>query len=217
MSSKNTKDLVIYIAVALLSAMAGFAAIYVTLGGGDNGGEEQTSLTRQNGEVGSGPVGADGKRLNVGAMTAFVFNKAAAALPEVTFKDADGRERTLKDWQGRAVLLNLWATWCAPCRKEMPALDRLQKALGSDRFEVVALAVDRAGAEGARKFLNETGASALKLYVDQTARAGTLLKIIGFPTTILIDRQGGEIGRLAGPAEWDSEDAKRLVRAAIGE
>jgi thiol-disulfide isomerase/thioredoxin len=113
------------------------------------------------------------------------------------------------------VLLNLWATWCAPCRKEMPELDRLQAELGSERFEVVALAVDRAGAEGARKFLAETRVKSLALYVDQTARAGTLLKAIGLPTTILIDAQGREVGRLTGPAVWDSAEAKRLIRAVV--
>ena len=78
-------------------------------------------------------------------MAAFVFRKAPEALPEVNFQDATGKERTLADWRGKVVLLNLWATWCLPCRKEMPALDRLQKELGSDKFEVVAISVDRKG------------------------------------------------------------------------
>jgi thiol-disulfide isomerase/thioredoxin len=113
------------------------------------------------------------------------------------------------------VLLNLWATWCAPCREEMPSLDRLQKDLGSDKFEVVALSLDRKGAEASQKFLDETKVSSLKLYVDASAKQGTTLKIVGMPTTILIDKEGRELGRLAGPAEWDSEDAKRLITAAI--
>lgn len=149
-------------------------------------------------------------------MAAFVFKKEPEPLPEFTFVDGTGAERSLKDWEGKVVLLNLWATWCAPCRKEMPALDRLQQALGSDEFEVVALSVDRGGAEASKKFLDQINIEALKLYVDPTARATSQLKAIGLPATLLIDAQGREIGRLTGPAEWDSEDAKRLVQAALG-
>jgi thiol-disulfide isomerase/thioredoxin len=148
-------------------------------------------------------------------MAAFVFRKEPEALPEVKFQDAEGKERTLADWRGKVVLLNLWATWCVPCRKEMPALDRLQQELGSDRFEVVAVSVDRKGVEGARKFLDETKADKLALYVDPTMRLTSDLKAIGLPATLLIDAQGREIGRLLGPAEWDSEDAKRLIRAVV--
>jgi thiol-disulfide isomerase/thioredoxin len=148
-------------------------------------------------------------------MAAFVFRKEPEALPEVKFQDAEGRERTLADWRGKVVLLNLWATWCVPCRKEMPALDRLQQELGSDRFEVVAISVDRKGIEGAKKFLDETKVGKLALYVDPTTRLTSELRAVGLPATLLIDRQGREIGRLLGPAEWDSEDAKRLIGAAL--
>jgi thiol-disulfide isomerase/thioredoxin len=148
-------------------------------------------------------------------MAAFVFRKQPEALPEVKFQDAEGKQRTLADWRGKVVLLNLWATWCLPCRREMPALDRLQQELGSDRFEVVAVSVDRKGIEGARKFLDETKAGKLALYVDPTTRLTSELRAVGLPATLLIDAQGREIGRLLGPAEWDSEDAKRLIRAAL--
>jgi hypothetical protein len=98
----------------------------------------------------------------------------------------------------------------------MPALDRLQAALGSDKFEVVALSVDRKGAEASKKFLDETKVERLALYVDPAARANTVLRALGLPVTLLIDREGREIGRLLGPAEWDSEDAVRLIRAVAG-
>jgi thiol-disulfide isomerase/thioredoxin len=215
--SSRARELAISIAVALLSAAAGFAAIYVTVGGGDNAGSPDRSTLLPGQAAKPGPATADGGRLNSGAMAAFVFKATPEPLAEVAFKDGKDRELTLKHWQGRVVLLNLWATWCAPCRKEMPELDRLQAELGSDRFEVVALAVDRAGAEGARKFLAETGVKSLALYVDPAARAGTQLKTIGLPTTILIDREGREVGRLTGPAVWDSAEAKRLIRAVVGE
>ncbi|HEX7076610.1 MAG TPA: TlpA disulfide reductase family protein [Hyphomicrobiaceae bacterium] len=149
-------------------------------------------------------------------MAAFVFKKAPEPLPEFTFMDGSGAERTLKDWQGRVVLLNLWATWCAPCRKEMPTLERLEQALGSDKFQVLALSVDRGGAEASKKFFDQISVEALDLFVDPTGRATSQLKAVGLPTTLLIDAQGREIGRLTGPAEWDSEDAKRLIQAVLG-
>ncbi len=147
-------------------------------------------------------------------MAAFVFRKEPEALPEIKFQDGQGKERTLADWRGKVVLLNLWATWCVPCRKEMPALDRLQQALGSDKFEVVAISVDRKGIASAQAFLDDTKAGKLAVYVDTTLRTTSQLGAVGLPATLLIDANGREIGRLLGPAEWDSEDAKRLIRAA---
>ena len=146
-----------------------------------------------------------------------MFRKQPEALPEIKFQDAEGKERTLADWRGKVVLLNLWAAWCLPCRKEMPSLDRLQAAMGSDKFEVVALSVDRKGLEASRKFLDDTKVERLTLYVDPSARATSALRVVGLPATLLLDTQGREIGRLLGPAEWDSEDAKRLIRAAVSD
>ncbi|HWE16119.1 MAG TPA: TlpA disulfide reductase family protein [Hyphomicrobiaceae bacterium] len=161
------------------------------------------------------PKGPGANSLSQGQMAAFVFRKEPEALPQFKFQDAEGRERTLSDWRGKVVLLNLWATWCLPCRKEMPSLDRLQKELGSDQFEVVALSVDRKGLEASQKFLDETKVERLALYVDPSARANTELRVVGLPVTLLIDAQGRELGRLLGPAEWDGEDAKRLLRTVL--
>jgi len=196
--------------IAALSALAAFAAVYVIAGRPDN--ERGTVLSPPSSESGA-PASAN--KLSTGAMTTFVFKEPPAPLPEVQFVNAEGKPMTLKDWRGKVVLLNLWATWCAPCRGEMPALDRLESALGSDKFEVVALAVDKSGLEGARKFLDETKAQKLKLYADPTARLGNEFKVIGMPTSLLIDRQGREVGRLIGPAEWDSPDAKRLIQSLL--
>jgi thiol-disulfide isomerase/thioredoxin len=150
-------------------------------------------------------------------MASFVFKKAPEALPELRFQDGQGQELTFDKFKGKVVLLNLWATWCLPCRKEMPALDRLQAELGSDKFEVVALSVDRTGVAGARKFLEETKVEKLALYADPSARLASALKAVGLPTTLLVDAEGREVGRLVGPAEWDSADAVRLIKAVIAQ
>jgi thiol-disulfide isomerase/thioredoxin len=217
--------------VAALSISAGFAAVYVTLGGPDNarpaivassptgapGMTAPATTATQTGEPANAApsAGVAQPRLNAGEVAGFVFKKQPEPLDTVAFVDGKGQSRTLADWKGRVVLLNLWATWCAPCRKEMPGLARLQKTLGSDKFEVVALAVDRAGLDAAAKYLGSIDAKDLALYVDATARAVAPLKAVGMPTTLLIDREGREIGRLTGPAEWDSADAQRLIQAHI--
>lgn len=161
-------------------------------------------------------TGSDGKPLNRGAMTTFVFKKQAMKIDAPpTFNGPDGKPVTMADFKGKVVLLNLWATWCAPCRKEMPHLNELQQKLGGDQFEVVALSVDRGSDKKPKDFLAEVGASALKFYHDPSAKAGFSFMAIGMPTTLLFDREGREIGRLVGPAEWHSDDAKNLIRAAI--
>lgn len=201
------------LAILAVSALAGFAAVYATLSPRDNAAivKSQSAATpAKEAETPSASPAKPGEK-----MAAFVYKKAPEALPEITFNDASGKTLTLADFKGKTVLLNLWATWCAPCREEMPALDRLQKELGGDKFEVVALSLDRKGAEASQKFLDETKATNLKLYIDATGKQGTTLKIVGMPTTILIDNEGRELGRLAGPAEWDSADAKKLIEAAL--
>jgi thiol-disulfide isomerase/thioredoxin len=151
------------------------------------------------------------------AMAAFVRKAAPTPLPEIGFQDASGATVTLAQWKGRVVLMNLWATWCGPCRKEMPALAALQKQLGGPDFEVVAVSVDSKGAEASSAFLKETGADSLKLYVDPSTKVLEAIQAIGLPATVLIDRQGNEIGRMLGPAEWSSPEAEALIKAAIAE
>jgi thiol-disulfide isomerase/thioredoxin len=196
--------------VLALSALVGFAGVYLTLGRSDNA-ASPPKVT----ENATSPGGAVKTEAKTGQMAAFVTKKTPEALPEITFNDGTGKPLTLADFKGRTVLLNLWATWCNPCREEMPSLDRLQQALGSDKFEVVALSLDKQGAAGSQKFLDEVKAKSLKLYVDASGKSGTVMKLVGMPTTILINKEGLEVGRLAGPAEWDSEDAKKLITAAM--
>ena len=137
----------------------------------------------------------------------FPLLETPRALPTIGFLDSEGRETTFGAFEGRTVLLNIWATWCTPCREEMPALDRLQARLGGTDFEVVALAIDREGMPAVRAFYEELGLEALRIYVDPTGRAGRELGVFGIPTTLLIGPSGRELGRLVGPADWDSEEA----------
>jgi len=209
-------------AVVAASALAGFGAVYVMARTADNGATEgarryaQATAPPATAPAAGLPSGPGRNPLSVGEMAAFVFKKAPEPLPEFSFLDATGKERTLRDWRGRVVLLNLWATWCIPCRKEMPGLDRLQGELGSTDFEVVAVSADRKGLEGSKQFLDQIKVTKLALYADPSVRVTSTLKAVGMPATLLIDREGREIGRLTGPAEWDSPEAKALIRAALG-
>jgi thiol-disulfide isomerase/thioredoxin len=218
--------LIAYIAIAAVFALVGFGAVYVTLGDADNRkGEAVVSApattpsppVAEKKPAPSLPTGPGKNPLSVGQMAGFVFKNTPEELPHAPFVDADGRELTLADWKGKVVLLNLWATWCAPCRKEMPGLDRLQASLGSDKFEVVAVSVDRTGIDGAKKFLDQIHVRHLAVLSDPTARMASTLRAIGLPSTLLIDAQGREIGRLVGPAEWDTPEAKALIRATLNQ
>jgi len=155
-----------------------------------------------------------------GEVAAFAVAHAPFRVPDLAFKDADGRARSLADWRGRTVLLNLWATWCVPCRKEMPALDALEEKLGGENFTVVAVNIDTRDPQKPLAFLNDTGVTHLAYYSDQSAKVFQDLKLagkaFGMPTTLLIDHAGCEIGEMAGPAEWASDDAVKLLSAAIG-
>lgn len=140
------------------------------------------------------------------------MHEAPKPMPEIQFQDGEGQPRTLADHLGKVVLLNVWATWCIPCRKEMPTLDRLRAELGGPDFEVVALSIDRAGPDPVRKFFAEIGIQHLALNIDASGKAMFALGIIGLPATILIDREGREVGRLIGPAEWDSPAMVAFLR-----
>lgn len=133
------------------------------------------------------------------------------------FVDGAGRDLTLADFRGKVVLLNIWATWCVPCREEMPTLDRLQGQLGGDDFHVIPLSIDRAGLKVVRRFYEEIGLRHLGMYLSDSTRAMFALGIIGLPTTILIDRSGRERGRLVGPAEWDSTVVMAQIQSIINE
>jgi thiol-disulfide isomerase/thioredoxin len=155
-----------------------------------------------------------------GEVAAVNVAKSPLKVPDLTFLDPGGKPITLADLRGRTLLLNLWATWCVPCRTEMPTLDALQAKLGGPDFAVVAVNIDTRDPSKPKQFLNEIGVQKLAYYADPTAKSFQDLKAVGrafgMPTTLLIDRQGCEIGTIAGPAEWASDDAVKLIEAALG-
>ena len=199
-------------AIAVAGAAAGLAVVY-GIGG----------LKRNAGDPRCAPAVETAQRLAPmarGEVAALAMAEAPLQIPDVAFHDSAGAERRLSDWRGRTVLLNLWATWCIPCRREMPALDALEGTLGSPSFEVVAVNIDTRDPAKPRAWLDEVGVNRLAYYGDQSARVFQDLKqvgrALGLPTTLLVDPSGCEIGTAAGPAEWASQDGVRLVRAALG-
>jgi len=198
---------------ALLGTIAGFAGVYLTGGLQRNAGVSDTSCIN---------AGLAAKRLmplSKGEVAAFAPNSAPRRATPISFKDGSGRTLSLDDFKGRVVLINLWATWCVPCRKEMPALDELEGKLGGRDFAVLAINLDQRGGDKPKKFLEEIKAKRLLYYEDPTTNVFQKLKMAGrapgLPSTILVDRQGCELGFLPGPAEWASEDALALLRAAM--
>jgi thiol-disulfide isomerase/thioredoxin len=154
-----------------------------------------------------------------GEVAALTMATAPLRLPDLAFEDAEGRPKKLSDWRGRTVLVNLWATWCVPCRKEMPALESLQTKLGGPNFEVVAVNIDTRDPEKPKNFLKEVNLTRLGYFSDQKAKVFQDLKAVnralGMPTSVLVDGEGCEIATMAGPAEWDSDDAIKLITAAM--
>lgn len=155
-----------------------------------------------------------------GEIAALMLAPEPKPMPALTFDGPDGKEISLAGFKGRTVLFNLWATWCVPCRQEMPALDRVQGALGSPKFSVVAVNIDTTRLDRTKAFLDETGIKNLTYYSDHTAGVFQALKqeglAFGLPATILIGKDGCAIGNMAGPAQWDSEEASALLKAAQG-
>jgi len=210
-----------FLVAGLLAAIAGFATVYVSFAPSDNGPAEGSMASAPSESAGEAtiPGGGGGSSplagLNKGAMAALLVRAKPLDVPAIEFVDGDGATKSLADFKGKVVLLNIWASWCVPCREEMPALDKLEQALGGKDFGVVAVNIDKGGPEKAKSFLAETGATHLPLYTDPTSKMFAVLKAVGMPTTLVLDREGREIGRLVGPADWSSPEAKRVVEAAI--
>jgi len=211
MSTKKKPGPLMQVAAGLV-ILAAITGIYLFQAAGRKAGTA-VSVT----PAATAPAAGISKALATGALAAFLIKPERKPVADFAFQDGNGKTLRISQWKGRVVLVNLWATWCGPCRKEMPGLASLQKDLGSEDFEVVAISVDRKGVEASAAFLEETGAEGLKLYVEPTTAVLNDLQTMGLPSTILIDRQGREIGRLLGPAEWASPEAKALIKAALAE
>src|ERR1700675_3015166 len=202
----------ITIGAVLIGAVIGFAGIY-GMGGlkrnpsGDPACRGAVELARKLAPLAHGEVAA------------LTLATAPLRLPDLAFEDADGKPKKLSDWRGRTVLVNLWATWCVPCRKEMPALEGLQTRLGGENFEVVAINIDTRDPQKPKNFLRDAHLTRLGYFSDENAKVFQDLKAIGralgMPTSVLVDPQGCEIATIAGPADWDSDDAIKLIKAAV--
>ena len=200
------------IGAVLIGAVIGFAVVY-GIGGlnrnasGDPACRPAVDLARKLAPLAHGEVAA------------LTMATAPLRLPDLAFEDADGKPRKLSEWRGRTVLVNLWATWCVPCRKEMPALDSLQTKLGGRDFEVVAVNIDTRDPEKPKNFLKDANLTRLDYFSDQKAKVFQDLKAVGralgMPTSVLVDGAGCEIATIAGPAEWASDDAVKLITAAM--
>src|SRR5882762_2448430 len=207
-----TRRIPIAIGAVLIGAAIGFAGVYGFGGlkrgsGGDSACAGAVELARKIAPLAHGEVAA------------LTMATSPLRLPDLAFEDADGKPRKLSEWRGKTVLVNLWATWCVPCRKEMPALESLQTRLGGRDFEVVAVNIDTRDPEKPKNFLKDANLTRLGYFTDQKAKVFQDLKAIGralgMPTSVLIDGAGCEIATIAGPAEWASDDAVKLIKAAM--
>lgn len=208
MPQKSFTKILIWVSFALSAIFGGFL-VYNQLQ------QEQKIATK--------PIINDMQTLATGELAAFLVNQTPLDLPEIKFLNASTDDKllsgtdeiNLSHFKGKVILVNLWATWCGPCRHEMPTLDALQAKLGSDKFEVVTLNVDRKSAAGAEAFFSEIGVKNLSLYADPTTKAMRSLRARGLPMTMLVNADGREVGRLFGPAEWASQEAINLIQAQL--
>jgi thiol-disulfide isomerase/thioredoxin len=197
--------------LGIAAAAAGIGILLLILGleYGSRVLSERTARREPQGVVVSGDSSAPESGLE---LTLFDRPKA---VPEIRFADDQGHDLTLGDFQGGVVLLNIWATWCVPCRKEMPTLDRLQTKLGGEEFLVIPLSIDRDGAAAVRRFYQQVGVEKLGVYVDPSGRASRTLSVLGVPTTLLLDREGREVARKMGEAQWDDPEMVSLVERTM--
>jgi thiol-disulfide isomerase/thioredoxin len=200
------------LAAAVIVAALAAGGVYVRLGGQGNGAVAAECRAAI-------PQAESLHPLIGGEIAAFNTIERPEKLADLAFTGVDGAQKTLAAFQGKVALVNLWATWCVPCRQEMPALDRLQAALGGDDFVVVPISIDIGNPDRPAAFLQSIGIKNLPLYTDRTTKIFEELKArglaVGLPVTVLLDRNGCALGHINGPAEWDSADGKKLIEAAI--
>ncbi len=202
---------VLLVAAVAVAAVVGLAVLY----GKGAVGKDETSACPN-----SQAVAARLAPLARGGLAALAVNSRPTPAVDVSFNGPDGKKLRLADFRGRNILLNLWATWCVPCRSEMPALDRLQAKFGGPDFQVVALNIDTSRLDRPKAFFDETGVKSLGLYLDPSADSFEALRVaakaLGLPTSLIIDKEGCEIGVIAGPAAWDGADGEGAIAALLG-
>lgn len=212
---KSPPAVKLFALAAVFGVIVGAAAVYV---------KETGSGNAETTETADAVCPLTGEKVT--SLTPFMKGQVAAMSPAASprpialdFNDPEGKPTTVSAFAGKTLLVNLWATWCGPCREEMPALNALQKSLGSDKFEVVAINIDVGDDEKPKAFLNETAVHDLRYYRDASMGVFNNLKkeglAFGLPVTLLLDDKGCLIGSMNGPAAWDSDDAKALIGAAI--
>ncbi|MEO0370159.1 MAG: TlpA disulfide reductase family protein [Pseudomonadota bacterium] len=155
--------------------------------------------------------------LRDGDMKKLVFHEAPKDVTRTAFETIDGNEGTLADYEGKVVVLNFWATWCAPCRHEMPMLSELQSELGGDNFEVVTIATGRNPPQAMKAFFDEIRVENLPLHRDPRSRLAREMGVLGLPVTMVLDQNGQEIARLVGDADWSTPTAQAIMQTLIGE
>ncbi|MER9626038.1 TlpA disulfide reductase family protein [Mesorhizobium sp. M0296] len=210
------------LAALVAGVLAGAVAVYVRESSSGNKAPAQVAAGGGKDDVACAAKTDRAKKIAAaatGQVAALLPADPPQSLKSLAFNGPDGKPTTIADHAGKTVLLNLWATWCAPCRAEMPALDALQKEMGSDAFQVVAVNIDAGDDAKPKKFLKDTGVKSLGYYRDATMALFNDVKTrglaLGLPVTMLIDGQGCLIAHMNGPAEWSGPDAKRLVEAAL--
>lgn len=171
--------------------------------------------------LGANPLAAQGidveaiKELRAGDMRAVAIHSEPKPLITKSFLDADGNEIDLTSLTGKTILLNFWATWCAPCRAEMPSLDALNEALGGDNFAVVTIAAGRNPMPMIEQFFADINVKTLPKYRDPKMTFSRASGVLGLPVTLVLNPQGQEIARVQGEADWNSPDAHTLINAII--
>ncbi len=153
------------------------------------------------------------KKNNTNYDKVFLEPNKEASLREINFYDIENNQFFLEDFKGKVLLINLWATWCLPCKIEMPALDRLQASIGDNNFEVIAIAVEKTNILKIQEFYQEIGLNNLKIYHDNSTKSGLYSKAKGLPLTFLLDHEGNEVGRRDGPWEWDDDEVIEIIKS----
>lgn len=214
-STKTVRPRTFLTLAVLFGASAGFAGVYLSsVGNGKVDNAIVQQCTPSQNQISVLDKAAQGE------LAAFQVTKKPLYHGDLAFKGPNGNDMTLADFKGKSLLVNIWATWCGPCRREMPGLNAVKKDLGGDTFDVVTINIDTGDEKKPKAFLKGIKADALVLYRDTSTGIFTEIqkrgRARGLPTTLLLDKKGCEMGFLPGPAEWHSADALRLLKAGLG-